>query len=133
MANQERGELGVQVEGKRYTLRPDFNALCELEDLLGKTFTEAALEISNGRPNSGLRSVVWCLLQDRHADEIKTLKDAGAWIVKAGGADKVMVMVDELFTLVADEEEPKKADTVNPPAAQDGIGQRSSTTPAESA
>jgi hypothetical protein len=113
MANQERGELGVEVEGTRYTLRPDFNALCELEDLLGKTFTETALEMSNGRPNSGLRSVIWCLLQDKHGAEIKTLKDAGQWIVRAGGAEKVMAMVDELFTLVAGGEESKPA-TANP-------------------
>jgi len=109
MANQERGELGVTVGIKRYTLRPDFNALCELEDLVGKTFTETALEMSNGRPNSGLRSVIWCLLQDQHADEIKTLKDAGDWIVDAGGAEKVMALVDELFTLVAGGEEQKPA------------------------
>lgn len=113
MANQQRGELGVEVDGKRYTLRPDFNALCELEDLLGKTFTETALEMSNGRPNTGLRSVIWCLLQDKHGTEIKTLKDAGQWIVKAGGADKVMGMVDELFKLVADDET-AKAETANP-------------------
>ncbi len=131
MANQERGELGVTVEGKRYTLRPDFNALCELEDLLGKTFTETALEMSNGRPNSGLRSVIWCLLQDKHGAEIQTLKDAGNWIVRAGGADTVMALVDELFTLVAGDEPKEK--TANPPTAQDGIGERSSTTPAESA
>ncbi len=120
MANQERGELGVTVEGKRYTLRPDFNALCELEDLLGKTFTETALEMSNGRPNTGLRSVIWCLLQDKHGAEIKTLKDAGNWIVRAGGGEAVMAMVDDLFKIVADGEAPK--DSANPQPAQTGTG-----------
>lgn len=128
MANQEKGELGVTVDGKRYTLRPDFNALCELEDLLGKTFTETALEMSNGRPNAGLRSVVWCLLQDKHGAEIKTLRDAGNWIVRAGGADLVMGHVDKLFTLIAEDETP-----ANPQTAQDGTGDASSKTPAESA
>ncbi len=121
MANQERGELGVTVEGKRYTLRPDFNALCELEDLIGKTFTETALDMSQGRPNSGLRSVIWCLLQDKHAAEIKTLKDAGFWIVKAGGAEVVMAWVDELFKLVVSQEE----QPANPLEAQTGTGQPS--------
>jgi hypothetical protein len=53
-------------------------------------------------------------LQDKHGAEIKTLKDAGQWIVKAGGADKVMALVDELFTIVAGDEETKKAETANP-------------------
>lgn len=118
MANQHKGELGVEVEGQRYTLRPDFNALCELEDLLGKTFTETAMEMSNGRPNSGLRAVVWCLLQDKHGKEIKTLRDAGHWIVRAGGADVVMQQVDALFTLIADEGQSE----ANPLVAQDGTG-----------
>jgi len=119
MANQQKGELGVTVEGQRYTLRPDFNALCELEDLLGKTFTETALEMSNGRPNSGLRAVVWCLLQANHGEEIKTLRDAGSWIVRAGGADVVMKWVDELFNLISADGEDQPA---RPLAAQDGTG-----------
>lgn len=121
MANQQKGELGVMVGGKAYTLRPDFNALCELEDLLGKTFTETALEMSNGRPNSGLRSVVWCLLQDRHSKDIKTLRDAGNWIVTAGGADVVMKWIDQLFELIAEEADGDS--NANPlPARVDGTG-----------
>lgn len=121
MANRHKGELGVTVDGRLYTLRPDFNALCELEDLLGKTFTETALEMSNGRPNSGLRSVVWCLLQDKHGRDIKTLRDAGNWIVKAGGADVVMKWIDELFDLMADGAD-EETDATNPQPAQDGTG-----------
>lgn len=125
MANMERGELGIDVGGKRYTLRPTFDSICELEDLIGKKVDAEdgpLMAIQSGR-RSGLRAVVWCVLQDAHADEIKLLKDASRWIERAGGADVVSDLIGRLFAL---NEAPATSDTnggaANPPTAQAGTG-----------
>jgi hypothetical protein len=134
MANRERGQLGVDVNGKRYTLEPGFDAVCELEDLIGKRVDSEdgpMSAIQQGR-RSGLRAVVWCLLHEHHADEFKTLKDASRWIEDAG-QDNVLAWVEQVFAL----NEPDKAQTTggvgNPPDAQAGIGTNSSPQLVESA
>lgn len=98
MANREQGEVGVEVAGRRYTLRPSFDAICELEGLVDKSFEDVVSEIKAGR-FSGLRAVIWCLLQDQHGAEIKTLKDASRWIEKAGGIDGVLTLINDVFEL----------------------------------
>lgn len=119
MANPYRDEMGIQVEGEQYTFRPDYNAMCALEDITnGKTFIDAANEMAAGFPNSGLRRVVWTLLQPLHANEIKTLNDAGHWIVRAGGADTVFPIVSALFERIQNNAKDDTSPTTNPPEAQ---------------
>ncbi len=125
MANRQRGEVGVVIDGKSYVLRPTFDSLCELEDLVDKPIDEIFKVLQEGR-RSGLRAVVWCLLQDRHADTIKSLKDASAWIDAAGGEDVAIALVNRVL-LVNAEEAPGGGDTGNPPGAQSGSGEPSSS------
>lgn len=129
MANPERGEVGVTIGEKVYNLRPTFDALCELEALVDKPLHEVMRGVEQGRV-SGLRSVIWCLLQDEHSAEIKTLKDASVWIEAVGGADAALVLVMRAMGLNSD---PEAEQTANPPDAQsDGIGDVSSKTPVAS-
>lgn len=125
MANPERGEVGVMVGGKPYTLRPTFDALCELEELVGKSVDDVLQSIQQGRL-SGLRAVVWCFLQDQHSQEIKTLKDASQWIERAGGVDNVLDLVHRALGLNTPELSAAKADTDDPLKAQAGTGEHSS-------
>jgi hypothetical protein len=120
MANQEKGEVGVTVGGKSYTLRPTFDSLCELEDLVGKPLHELIDGIQQGRL-SGVRAVTWCFLQDEHAAEIRTLKDSSKWIEKAGGVDAVLQFIHQALGMNQPEEAPK-ADA-DPPTAQVGTGE----------
>jgi hypothetical protein len=126
MANKEKGEVGVVVGGKPYTLRPTFDSLCELEDLVGKPLHELIDGIQQGRL-SGVRAVTWCFLQDEHAAEIRTLKDASKWIEKAGGADAVLGFIHQAFGLNEPEEK-----AVDPPEAQGGTGEPLSSAPVDS-
>ena len=131
MANRERGEIGVEVEGKQYTLRPTFDSVCELENLTGGQSIDLVFgSIQQGRL-SGLRATVWCLLQEHHADEIKTLKDASKWVERAGGVDVVMTHLAQLQDL--NTEATEGAATPNPPRARAGTGRRSSKAHAASA
>jgi len=125
MANPEKGEVGIVVGGKSYILRPAFNSVCELEDLVGKPHTVIEAEIKSGRL-SGLRAVVWCLLHDVHRHEIRTLEDAAKWIIAAGGPGVVMDLVTRVFTL--NEPETPQEPAADPPTAQaDGTGEPSSS------
>lgn len=122
MANPERGEVGVVVGDKVYTLRPTFDALCELETLIDKPLHDIMAGVEQGRV-SGLRAVVWCLLQDAHAGEIRTLKDASRWIESIGGADAALRYVMKAMGLNTEDQ------PANPPAAQpDGTGVNSNET-----
>src|SRR5678815_2721576 len=95
------------IRDRAYTLRPTFDAVCELEGLIGKSFDVVMEEIAQGRL-SGLRSCVWCLLHDSHGDEIRTLKDASEWIERAGGTGAVLAAVNAVFA--ANEEPAEGAD-----------------------
>ena len=125
MANVERGELGVDVDGKRYLLRPTFDSLVELEDLTGKKLDDpnGPMELIKQGRLSGIRAVVWCVLHDVHGDEIATLKDASRWIERAGGVDPVMELLMRLFELHEAPAEPStNGGGENPPDAQGGTG-----------
>jgi hypothetical protein len=128
MANKERGELAVTVGGKSYTLRPTFDSLCELESQVDKPIDVILAGVQEGRI-SGLRAVVWCLLQDQHGEEIKTLKDASAWIEQAGGVSAALDMVSRAMGLNSNTGD----SAPNPPVAQtDGTGEPSKLEPAAS-
>lgn len=128
MANQERGEVSVEVEGQRYTLRPSLNAFCEVEDLTGKSFAEIAGMADRGRV-SAMRALLWSFLQAAHGDEIKTLADAGAWMDRAGGLAGITAKFHELTRLNAEPEEPGRKVNGRPPRAQGRTGAPSSQTP----
>ena len=133
MANPEKGELSYTVEGVSYTLRPSFNACCQIEDLLGdRSFDEVLKQVQQGRL-SGLRCVVWCVLWERHRDEIKTLEDAGTWIERVGGIDVALDLIYKLFRLNLDAAIEASGAAPNPPDAQDGTSAVSSSVPVESA
>lgn len=97
--DEQTGAVTVDVAGTPYTLTPDFNALCELQAITGKHPIEvmqlATAEISadgtvtRAADLNMARACIWAYLQDRHSDEIKTLRDAGKWITRAGGLDQV--------------------------------------------
>jgi hypothetical protein len=123
MANRERGEVSVEVEGKAYTLRPTFDAICELETRSGKGIEDLLADIESGRL-SGLRLAIWCLLQDQHSDEIRELKDASQWIERAGGVDVIFAHLAQMRDLNTAPASGKRG-TGNPRKAQAGTGRRS--------
>lgn len=125
MANRERGEVEVKAGEKAYTLRPTFNAICALEELVGMTLDDLYAQIGAGRM-SGLRSCVWCLLQPCHADEIKTLEDAGNWIERVGTYE-IMAALAKVQELNNETQTTKGRASGNPRKARVGTGARSSS------
>lgn len=127
MANQERGEVGVTLGDKVYTLRPTFDALCELEGIENKPIDVILRTIEEGRLSS-VRAVIWCLLQDKHAKDFPTLKHASGFIEDVGGADKAVSLLYQVMGLNT----PGESDASNPPTAQAGTGSVSVETPVTS-
>lgn len=126
MANRERGEIVVKVGEKEYTLRPTFDAICEYERITGQSPEQFFQDFERGRM-SGVRASVWCLLQDRHSEEIVTLKDASRWIENAGGLLVVTAHLKALEALNSERATGGKA-PAHPPRARAGSGRRSSKT-----
>jgi hypothetical protein len=83
MANRERGEVEVILDGKAFTWRLTTNAACALETRTGQTFG-AVLTAADTLSLRALRDVVWLLLQDYHAAEFPTAESAGEFIDRMG-------------------------------------------------
>jgi hypothetical protein len=77
MANKFFGEATVTDDsGKKYTLRLDFNAMCEFEEATGKDAMEAFSDFEKGRVSVRLmRSMMLAFLKHHHPDA--TAQQAG--------------------------------------------------------
>ena len=77
MANPHRGDVTVSVGDDEYTFSFSINALCELEDRLGKPVSHIVKAL--GDPDNiritDVRALVWAAMLD-HQEDI-TLKEAG--------------------------------------------------------
>lgn len=122
MANRERGQVSIDIDGKAYKLVYSTNALCELEDALNRNVNSITAEVQD--PSKvrlkTLRAMFWAGLTEHHPDI--DLKAAGN-LMTIGGASAVMTKVGEAFRLAFPE-----ADEVNgrppakPAATKDGAG-----------
>jgi len=75
MANAKKGEVGVKFRGKSLKLVLDFNAICELEDMLGRDIVTIARELEAGEKSGKvsfriMRAILWASMQ-------KSMPDAG--------------------------------------------------------
>lgn len=122
MANKERGEVSVEIDGKAYKLVYSTNALCELEDVLNRNVNSITAEVQDQSKVrlKTLRAMFWAGLTEHHPEvDIKTAGD----LMTVGGASAIMTKVGEAFRLAFPE-----ADEVNgrppkkPAAVKDGAG-----------
>jgi hypothetical protein len=96
MANRERGEVAFDALGQGWTLKLGTNAMCEIEDATGKTFSEVG-EIMGDPARVTIRmmrTVFWGALRDHHEDV--TLKQAGT-IIDAIGMQEAGRLIGEAF------------------------------------
>ena len=128
MANSIRGEVGFTAGGAAYVLVLGANALCELEDALGRPMAELGEAMKTGGTQfTILRQVFWAALQDRH--EGLSLTDAGR-LMDAVGLIEAGRLISEALRLAftenkggSDAGHPRKPAPRNPKA---GAGSRSS-------
>ncbi len=135
MANQERGEVSLAARDKTYTLAITTNGACELEAASGRKL-EAIFRGALTYSLVDMRWMVWGALQEHHADEIRTPKDAGRFIDDAGGLAKVWAALNAFQAANADTSTDQKTSggDARPPTAQgEANGNGSTSTPGVSA
>lgn len=119
MANPHRGEVEFEAGGKTYKLSYSANALCELEDALGKSVNEIAalMQDTQNFRLSVVRTVFWAGLLD-HNDGLD-MKGAKA-IFKHLDPVGAVELVSRAFSLTFPTREGDGGDPPKP--GQDGTG-----------
>lgn len=122
MPNKEKGEVGFEYENEQYILRYDFNAFCEMEDLLQKPVDQilASFETGNRLGFRELRKVFLAGL-NVPASQAQTfnrmtieerLKRIGNMIQDMGGivpaTGKILESVSASFPETTEEDETEK-------------------------
>jgi len=99
MPNKEKGEIEFACKGKTYILKFDFNAFCELEELLDKPIFDILTGLQENK--SGMREIRKFFLaglaevfQSRKPIEEK-LKEVGRIIQEIGGLAKANGLILE--------------------------------------
>jgi len=115
MANQERGERTITVDGKDYIVKLTTGAMAELEDVCSTpekpmTFPQIIDRVMRGSVKY-LRLYVWASLVDKQPE--MTVADAGKLIDAAGG----MAGFDKLLNQITDANTPDPED-LRPQTAQ---------------
>jgi len=105
MANKEKGEHEFAVNGKKYLMRYTTNALCELEDLIGKPIDQI-LDDFKKRKNIGVKEIRKFLLAgivEEPGNANKTiearLNEVGDLIDELGGLAGANDIIIEAFAI----------------------------------
>ncbi len=100
MANAVRGEVELKLGGKTYTLRPTFEALCEIESRLGMGIVELVTRVPRNR--LALRHAAVVAHEGAraggHDDDLETI---GAAITEAGLQNVMEPLVRFLLSGIA--------------------------------
>jgi len=143
VANRERGEVTVEVEGKVYRLQLSINGCCEIEDLLSSggrrvsfnTWLREAFAPGTEPALRDLRLAVWGALREHHTD--LTIGDAG-WLMDRVGWHVSYLHVAALLDSTQPDPADLKALGIEAPppdpreARRPGTGGRSRSRPAKS-
>lgn len=134
-ANPERGEIDLKVGDRAFVLKLSMNAAVALEKKTGMSIGQINAAAATLHFEA-IRSLFWLMLQKHHAKEFETEESVGDLIDDAGG---VAVIFDLMISLAngnapePGEEAAGAGDGANPPTAQAGTGERSTSTPVASA
>jgi len=128
MANRHRGEVEVTLGGARYTLRPTFEALCEIEDRTGLGLVELARRFWEGRFGARqLAVVLWAGIRAA-GGEAPDYERIGRLVVEQGFQDLAGPVARFLAGVIGGEEEedaapaPKKKARTRPASPSPGDG-----------
>lgn len=137
MANPERGEVDLEIDGKTYTLRWGLNQMAVLQDRLGLDDFQAVVKIVDdvvqGRIGrlSVARTVFWSAFQEHHPEI--TENHALDLLERFGMANASGVFAGLAAVTVPEAESRRESPARNPRKAQVGRGANSTSRLARSA
>jgi hypothetical protein len=106
MANKARGEMDLILGGERYTMRPSFEAIAEIEDLTGKGLLALAIKLGEGNGTTKeMAAVIYSGLKG--AGSKLSFEEVGEKVIRAG-ITKLSAPMGEFLRLAlqgSDEEE----------------------------
>jgi Phage tail tube protein, GTA-gp10 len=134
VANAERGEVSLVVDGTRYVLTITLTAMMELEDLSGKTFAEVLSRLPQ-QHIADLAWLMWTALRTHHPDiatdqgEPKAiLKGITRFMDAAGGLTVINAQLEVLNRLHA---QPAELQTAGGDGRPPDSGAASSASPGD--
>lgn len=115
MTNPLRGEVEAELGGEIWRLRLTLNAMCEIEERMGKGFMEIVSDLENGRTGGfkGMRTIL-CAAARHHRKDV-TPEQIGELIAAADMKD-LGALITKLMSVGA----PEPGGEENPPAAAAG-------------
>lgn len=131
MANREKGEVDVTLDGKVYTLVLRTNELVALEAVLSTPvqrvrLPEVVYEIAMGSMTH-IRAFLWASMRKHHKDV--TLEAVGDLIDRVGGGEKVLEAISAVKeSLYPDQADVEKVSRPRKPRRTRGTGAASTST-----
>lgn len=117
MANPERGEVSLTVNGEEYTLKLSMNVAATLQGKHKKTIG-VLLGDCGELDFIALRAVIWMLLQKYHAKQFPTEEKVGDFIDDAGGLPGFLAAINAVVAV--NQPETKTDGAGNPPTPGTG-------------
>jgi hypothetical protein len=125
MANRQKGEVNLVVDGRTFTLVLDIDAMCALEEHFSTPSHDATWDEIAAKVNKGsvrvVRALIWAMLQRHHPD--LSVLDAGHLMNDAGGIvglARVLKVAMESATPDPEDIKALGAGKANPQQAQAG-------------
>ena len=84
MAIKHRGEVEIDLDGRRWTMRPTFRALDDIQRRTGKDINEIARECWEGRYSCrSMVTVIWAGIRAAH-DDAPEFDEVGEIVIEGG-------------------------------------------------
>lgn len=85
MANRQRGEVTMVLNGRKLVLRPTFDAMCQLEDYLGTTIVKVLGELEQGVARvKTISAIIWAGWLGYNEKSCPTVEEVGDMVLKDG-------------------------------------------------
>ncbi len=135
MANRERGERAIEINGRTYVIKLTTSAMAELEDACSTpdrllTFPQILERVMRGSVKY-LRLYVWAALLDKHPDI--TVAEVGALIDEAGGVSGFEALLKAVNDAAEPDQEDQRPQTAQVTTPTRGTGARSTSARVKSA
>ncbi len=114
MANTKRGDVDIEIGGVTYTMRPSFEAICEIEHLTGLKILPLASDLSSG--NIGMESVAQIIYAGIGGYDKKSrpsFKEIGNEVKAAGLIKMAGIVTNFIVSAIGGDDEKPEASEKN--------------------